>query len=86
MNAFSKHFSPKKNGKNCSGDVKFVPKCSEKFEKGTRPLPETFGNFRERYNGEKCKKSPNGTPWGVMDKSVPGSVKRYVEKGFKVFV
>ena len=62
-----------KNGENCSGGVKFIPKCSEKFQEGTRPLRETFGNFRGRENDEKCKKSPNGTPWVVIDKSVPGS-------------
>ena len=65
-------FFIKKNCENGSGGVKFVPKCSEKFQKGTRPLPETFGNFRWRENGEKCKKSPNGTPWSVISKSVPG--------------
>ena len=53
--------------------MKFIPKCSEKFQEGTRPLRETFGNFRGCENDEKCKKSPNGTPWGVIDKSVPGS-------------
>ena len=65
-------FFTKKNGENCSGCVKFILKCSEKFQEGTRPLRETFGNFRVCENDEKCKKSPNGTPWGVISKSVPG--------------
>ena len=67
-------FTKKENGENCSGGVKFIPKCSEEFEEVTRPLRETFGNFRGRENDEKCKKLPNGTPWGVIDKSVPGSI------------
>ena len=66
-------FFTKKNGKNCSGCVKFIPKCSEKFQEGTGPLREMFGNFKGRESDEKCKISPNGTPWGVIDKSVPGS-------------
>ena len=61
-----------KNGENCSGGAKFIPKCSEKFQEGTRPLRETFGKFWGCENDEKCKKSPNGTPWGVISKSVPG--------------
>ena len=71
MTVFSEQFSSK-NGKNCSRVVKFVPKHSEKIQKDTRPLPETFGSFRRRENGEKCKKSPNGPTWGVIDKSVSG--------------
>ena len=67
----------KKTAKNCSRVMKFVPKHSEKLQKDTRPLPETFGSFRRRENGEKCKKSPNGPPWGVINKSVPGSNLNY---------
>ena len=55
--------------------MKFIPKCSEKFQEGTGPLRETFGNLRGRENDEKGKNSPNGIPWGVISKSVPGRYK-----------
>jgi len=51
-------------------------KILRKVQKGTRPLPETFGNFRGGENGEKRKKSPHGPSWGVIDKSVPGREKK----------
>ena len=67
-------FSTKKNGENCSGGVKFIPKCSEKFQEGTRPLRETFGNFRERENDEKCKKNAKRHPLGRNKQICPRKI------------
>ena len=65
-------FSPQKTAKIALEVWNLFQNIKKRFQKRTSPWPETFGNFRGRENGDKSKKSQNGTPWGVMDKPVPG--------------